>query len=180
MILLKRHGCFEQHNMLRLDGDLLSVKLWHNWSMHKREGVTGSRGEKGSDLDPSTVSFSKVNEQCWEMGEWNSTHKRNQQSTSGYSLSKKNIHTQLFNGLTKPLSKMGLDSDELLHLFLHWQALDLNSTSEQKPERNLKGVSKFFFTLGFRKDNARHSQPLLHWASHFPSPWPQFLIWKSE
>lgn len=45
----------------------------------------------------------------------------------------KNIHTQYYHGLTKPLSK--INSDDLLHLSLHLQAPDLNITSDQQTEK---------------------------------------------
>lgn len=115
-----------------------------------------------SDQDPSTVSLGQMNEQCWEMGECNSDMKGNRKILQATLFLNKNIHTLHYHGLTKPLRK--IDSDHLLHLSLHLQAPDQNITSDQQTQKP-ESWQLFYFTVGYRKDNAWHGSPLLHWIS---------------
>lgn len=138
-------------------------------------GGGGWRGGKWSDRDPSAVSASQVNAQRRETGERNSTHER--EVLQATLLLNRHIHTQLYRGLTKPLSKA--DSDDLFFVCPSW-----SSRSEcylrTATRENSESWQPICFTVGFRKGNAWRSPPLSHWASHFPSPLPQFPIWKWE
>lgn len=161
------HGRFEQHNMLKLKGDL-SPSSSH--TSKSAEVCVRRRGVGGGDLDPSTVSFSQVNKQCWEMRECNSTHETNQQKYF-------RPHSFWVRTFTHSFVMFYLNRlVKWIQMIFHICPCTTSSRSKYylwtATTEKSESCEPVYFTVGFRKDNAWHSPPLLHRASLFLSPLP--------